>query len=45
MADQTSETIAALLFDEIICHHGVPGTLLSDRGTNLLSNLMKDVCE
>ena len=45
MADQTSETIAALLVDEIICHHGVPETLLSDRGTNLLSNLMKDVCE
>ena len=45
VADQTSETIAALLVDEIICRHGVPETLLSDRGTNLLSNLMKDVCE
>uniref|UniRef100_A0A1X7UR29 Integrase catalytic domain-containing protein n=1 Tax=Amphimedon queenslandica TaxID=400682 RepID=A0A1X7UR29_AMPQE len=42
-ADQTSETIATLLVNEIICRHGVPDQLLSDRGTNLLSGLMKDV--
>ena len=29
---------------EIIPLFGVPETLLSDRGTNLLSHLMKDVC-
>lgn len=31
--------------DEIIPFCGVPEALLSDRGTNLLSHLMCDVCE
>ena len=39
VSDQTSETIATLLVNEIICRHGVPEVLLSDRGTNLLSSL------
>ena len=43
--DQTSETIAKLLIDNVVCRHGVPSQLLSDRGPNLLSNLMQDVCE
>ena len=37
--DQTSETIARLLVDHIVCHHGVPVELLSDRGTNLVSKM------
>ena len=41
--DQTSETIANLLVNEVICRHGVLIQLLSDRGTNLLSGVMKDV--
>ena len=41
--DQTSETIANLLVNEVICRHGVPEQLLSDHGTNLLSGVMKDV--
>ena len=43
--DQTSETVARLLIDNIICRHGVPGSLLSDRGQNLLSNLILDICD
>ena len=42
--DQTSETIARLLVDNIVCRHGVPLELISDRGPNLLSGLIKDVC-
>ena len=42
--DQTSETIANLLINEIICRHGVPEILLSDRGTNLLSAVIRDIC-
>ena len=42
--DQTSETIARLLVDNVVCRHGVPGGLLSDRGANLLSSLIMDVC-
>ena len=43
-ADQTTETIMQLLIDNIVCRHGIPVELLSDRGQNLLSGLMKQVC-
>uniref|UniRef100_A0A1X7UAI1 Integrase catalytic domain-containing protein n=1 Tax=Amphimedon queenslandica TaxID=400682 RepID=A0A1X7UAI1_AMPQE len=42
-AEETSETIAMLLANEIIFPHEVPKQLSSDKGTNLLSGLMKDV--
>lgn len=42
--DQKSERIARLLCEEIVPMFGVPESLLSDRGTNLVSNLMLDVC-
>ena len=41
-SDQTSPTIARLLVEEVIAHHGVPSELLSDRGTSFLSKLMVD---
>ena len=43
--DQKTERIARLLVEEIILSFGVPEALLSDRGTNLLSFLMKDICK
>ena len=43
--NQTSETIVRLLVDHVICRHGVPEVLVSDRGANLLSTLMKEVSE
>ena len=43
--NQTSETIVRLLVDHVICRHGVPEMLISDRGANLLSTLMKEVSE
>ena len=43
--DQKSERIACLLVEEIIPYFGVPEAVLSDRGTNLLSFLMKDICQ
>ena len=42
--DQKTERIARLLVEEIIPCFGVPEAVLSDRGTNLLSFLMKDIC-
>ena len=42
--DQTSETIATLLVNEVVCRHGVPEVLISDRRSNLLSALMREVC-
>lgn len=41
---QTAETIAKLLVEEIFCRHGAPEHLLSDRGTNFLSDLVREVC-
>ena len=43
--DQKAVRIARLLADEVIPTIGVPEALLSDRGTNLLSHLMMDVCK
>ena len=42
--DQKTEHIAQLLVEEIVPCFGVPEAVLSDRGTNLLSFLMKDIC-
>ena len=44
LADQKSHHIVELLVKEVILLFGVPEALLSDRGTNLLSHLMLDVC-
>ena len=43
--DQKTTRIVEILVQEIIPMCGVPEDLLSDRGMNLLSFLMKDVCE
>lgn len=36
--------VARLIMDEIVARHGAPRTLLSDRGKNFLSKLVKEVC-
>ena len=43
--DQKAICIARLLVDEILPFFGVPEALLSDRGTNLLAHVVKDVCQ
>ena len=45
MPDQKTIRIVKILVEEIIPLFGVPEAILSDRGTNLLPCLMKDVCE
>lgn len=44
VADQRAKTVARLLVEEVICSHGAPECLLSDRGANLLSDLIAEVC-
>ena len=36
--------VARAFFDHVICVHGYPNTLLSDRGANLLSKIVLEVC-
>ena len=45
MSDQRTITIVRALMEHVIPVAGIPEALLSDRGTNLLSFLMKDICE
>ena len=42
---QKAVRIAKLLAEEIVPRFSIPEALLSDRGTNLLSCLMQDVCK
>ena len=42
--DQKTTRVARILVEEVIPVIGVPEALLSDRGTNLLSHLMQDIC-
>ncbi len=42
-SDQTAETISKLFVEKIVCRHGVPTKLLSDRGANFLSELLHDI--
>ena len=42
--DATAKTITRALFEDTICRHGCPKRLLSDRGSQFLSNLIKEVC-
>ena len=43
--DQKAIRIARLVAEEVLPMFGVPECLLSDRGNNLLANVMKDVCD
>lgn len=43
--DQKAIRIAKLLAEEIFPSFGCPEALLSDRGTNLLANIVQDVCQ
>jgi hypothetical protein len=43
--DQKSWRIAQILCEDIIPMFGVPEALLSDRGANLISHLMMDLCQ
>ena len=43
--DQKAETVARLFMEQIVCRHGIPEELLSDRGTNFLSSVIQEVCQ
>ena len=43
--DQRAETIARLFVENVVCRHGIPEELLSDRGTNFMSDLIQGICD
>lgn len=45
IANQESVTIARAFVENIICKFGTPLEVVTDRGTNFMSNLMKEVCK
>lgn len=45
MKDQKAPTIATLLVEQVFCVQGFPATLLSDRGSNFLSQVVAAVLE
>ena len=45
MADQKTETIAKLFTENVVCCHDIHEELLSERGTNFLSDLVCDICK
>uniref|UniRef100_A0A914XA95 RNA-directed DNA polymerase n=1 Tax=Plectus sambesii TaxID=2011161 RepID=A0A914XA95_9BILA len=42
-ADETADTIARLFIEHVVCRHGCPNELLSDRGPAFMSNLLAEV--
>ena len=40
--DQQAPTLAPLMIEHIVCRHAVPKELLSDRGTNFLSDIVME---
>ena len=45
LKNQTAETVAKKLNRKYISIFGVPNIVLTDQGTNFLSNLMSDICK
>jgi transposase InsO family protein len=44
-ATTDASTVAQVFVECFICIYGIPVTILTDCGTNFLSNLFKDVCK
>jgi len=45
MRNQEATTVAKLLVDRVICVHGCPLQILTDRGTNFESQLFQELCK
>ena len=45
LKEMSSETLARVLFNEVICRFGTPEVLHSDQGKNLWSNLIQSLCD
>jgi len=45
LPNQEATTVAKEFITKIICEHGIPETVLTDQGTNFLSEIFKNVCK
>ena len=45
MIDQTAKTVAAHLVNEVLTKYGAPEQILTDQGTNFLSELVYQICQ
>ena len=45
ISDMKADTVAKFIFEEIVCRHGVPKELLSDRGTPFVNKVVNSLCE
>jgi hypothetical protein len=43
LSETSASTVARAFFDHVVCVHGCPETLLSDRGANFLSKIVLEV--
>ena len=40
-----AETVAKFIYEDIICRHGVPQEILSDRGTSFVNKIISELCQ
>lgn len=45
VTNQKAETTARIFVEEIICRHGTPEKLLTDQGTNFVSEILNETCK
>ena len=45
LKETSAVTVAKAFFQHVICRHGCPRELLSDRGTNFLSKVVQETCK
>jgi hypothetical protein len=44
ISDTKASTVAKFIYEEIICRHGAPKVLLSDRGSSFLNEVVDSLC-
>jgi hypothetical protein len=45
IADATANTIARAFVQNFVCIYGIPDTILTDQGTNFMSDIFKHICK
>jgi hypothetical protein len=45
LSTASAEAVTNFIYDDIICRHGAPQTILSDQGTHFKNQMIKHLCE